>query len=109
MTYRLVLWLAIATLLGHVCGLEGAHAHGPHVASWASSADAHSAEPMAIHDASCEGLRPTSTSLSPDVGFLGTQPLAVSDDTVAAPVRAARLASPPGRHALFVLHGALLI
>jgi hypothetical protein len=108
MTYRIVLWLAVTMLLGHVCGLEGTRIHAPHVASWASSADAHPAEAEAIHDASCEGLKPT--SVSPDVGFLGTQPHAASDDTIAAPARGVWTLSPPARRApLFVLHGALLI
>jgi hypothetical protein len=108
MTHRVVLWLAVTALLGHVCGLEGTHTHAPQVTSSASSADAHPAEAAAIHDASCEGLKPTSAS--PDAGVRSSQPHAVSDEAIAEPARAAQIASaPPRYHALFVLHGALLI
>ena len=105
---QLVVLFALGTLLGHVCALEGGHAHPPHMASSASSADTHSGGSVAIHEGSCEGLKPTSTSSV--LRLIGSRPLAVSYLVVAAPATAAGIVSAPvPRQALFVLHGAALL
>jgi hypothetical protein len=63
---------------------------------------------VAIHEASCEGLKRTSTS--PALRLIGGRPLALPDSAEAAPASApGTTAAPVSRHALFVLHGALLI
>jgi hypothetical protein len=105
---RVVLLLALAALLGHVCALEGTHAHPPFESSSAGSADTHAAGSVAIHEASCDGLKPTSTS--PVLPPIGSRPLAVPHAAAAAPASAAGIVSAPARRSvLFVLHGALLI
>ena len=105
---RVLLLLVVAALLGHVCALEGGHAHPFHVASSAGAAHAESSGSVAAHEASCEGLKPTFAS--PVLRLIGSRLLAVSCLTVAAPATAAGMVSVPvPRHALFVLHGALRI
>jgi hypothetical protein len=76
--------------------------------SWAQSSNTQSGEAVASHGASCDGLKPTSTS--PDVALPGTRPRGASEDPLAAPPGTAWMVFPPVRcHALFMLHRALLI
>jgi len=106
--YRIVLSLAVAALLGHVCGLEDEQLDARQAVSWAQSSTTQSGEAVASHGASCDGLKPTSTS--PDVALPGTRPRGASEDAVAAPPGTAWMVFPPVRcHALFMLHRALLI
>ena len=107
---RVVLVVALAALLGHVCALETETAHGS--AEHARSTDAvpgHSGEaPPDVHAASCDGIKPT--SMGPLVSTVHSQPMAT--------VRLGRIWSrqSPGaasltisRPALFILHASLLI
>jgi hypothetical protein len=103
--YRIVLSLAVAALLGHVCGLEGEQVDARQAVSWAQSSNTQSGDAVARHGASCDGLKPTSTS--PHVALPGTRPRGASEDPIAAPSGTAWMVFPPVRcHALFMVHRA---
>jgi hypothetical protein len=108
--YRVVLVVALAALLGHVCALETETAHGS--VAHARSTDAvpgHSGEDAPdVHAASCDGIKPI--SMGPLISTVHSQPM--------ARVRLGRIWSRQSlgassfavsRPALFILHGSLLI
>jgi hypothetical protein len=105
---RLVVAFAVATLLGHVCGLDPGHHHLADASAGIGSASHDSGGRVAIDDASCESLKPESAW--PVMRTLDSQPLPFPGLAVPGSVRAGRAASAPGPHLpLFVLHAALLI
>ena len=107
---RVLLPVALAALLGHVCALEPGAAHGPTedaLSTRAPHTDPGGEDP-ALHVASCEGVRPT--SMAPLVSAIESEPMATG--------RLARIWSRPPlgasplpvpRPALFLLHASLLI
>jgi hypothetical protein len=105
---RLVVAFAVATLLGHVCGLEPGHHHLTDASAGIGSASHDSGGRVAIDDASCESLKPESAW--PVMRVIDGQPLPVPGPTVPGLPRVGRAADVPvPRLALFVLHAALLI
>jgi hypothetical protein len=105
---RFVVLFAVATLLGHVCGLEPGHHHLADASTWIGSAGPDSGGAVAIGEASCESLKPASAW--PGMRAVDSRPLPVLGPTVPSFVRARRAASASVQDvALFVLHAALLI
>jgi hypothetical protein len=105
---RLVVAFAVATLLGHVCGLEPGHHHLADASAAIGSAGPDSGGPMAIGEASCESLKPASAW--PVMRAVDSRPLPVPGPTVPGLPRVGRAADVPvPRLPLFVLHAALLI
>ena len=99
---------AVATMLGHVCGLEPGHHHLADASAWIGSAGPDSGGPVAIDEASCESLKPPSAW--PVMRAIDSQPLPVPGLAVPGLARAGQAASAPvPRPPLFVLHAALLI
>jgi len=107
---RVLLLVALAALLGHVCALESGAAHGA-IAEALSTRAPHTdpgGEDPALHLASCDGVKPT--SMAPLVSAVESGPMAT--------VRPARIWSRPlvgawplpvPRAALFLLHASLLM
>ena len=105
---RLVVLFAVATLLGHVCGLEPDHHHPANASVSIGSAGPDSGEPVAIEDASCESLPPASAW--PVMRAIDSPPLPVPGRAVQGLMRAEWASNVPvPRLPLFVLHAALLI
>lgn len=105
---RLVVLFAVATLLGHVCGLEPDHHHPANASVSIGSAGPDSGEPVAIEDASCESLKPASAW--PVMRAIDSPSLPVPGRAVQGLVRAEWASNVPvPRLPLFVLHAALLI
>jgi hypothetical protein len=115
-SYRLLagsglLAVVLAILLGHVCALEIASAHGPggHARAAAAAAphpDSGDEVPH-VHAASCDGIRPTSTGL---LSFADSRPMTTVRLTRGGswlPRAASSL--PVSRSRLFILHASLLI
>ena len=108
--WRVVLVVALACLLGHVCALETEAAHGPvgHTRSTFSAAAHPGREASDLHAASCDGIKPT--SMGPLVSTVDNRPMTT--------VRRGRIWSRSSlgvsffavsRPALFILHASLLI
>ena len=105
---RLVVAFAVATMLGHVCGLDPGHHHLADASAEIGSAGHDTGGRVAIDDASCESLKPASAW--PVMRAIDGQPLPVPGLAVPRSVRAGQAASVPvPRPPLFVLHAALLI
>jgi hypothetical protein len=105
---RLVVLFAVATLLGHVCGLEPDHHHLADASAGIDSAGPDSGGPAAIDEASCDSVKPT--TVWPVMRTIDNPPLPVPGLAVPGLVRAGRIADVPvPRLPLFVLHAALLI
>jgi hypothetical protein len=105
---RLVVLFAVATLLGHVCGLEPDHHHLADASAWIGSAGPDSGRSMTIDEASCDSVKPT--AVWPVIRPIDSQPPYVPDLVVPGSARAgwAPNVQVP-RLRLFVLHAALLI
>lgn len=105
---RLVVLFAVATLLGHVCGLEPDHHHLADATAWISPAGFDSGGAVTIDEASCDSVKPT--TVWPVIRPIDSQSLHVVDLVVPGSARAgwAPNVSVP-RLPLFVLHAALLI
>ena len=106
----MVLGVALAVLLGHVCALETEAAHGSAAHARSTAAvPVHSGEDAPdVHAASCDGIKPT--SMGPLVSTVHSRPMAT--------VHLGRIWSRPSRGvstlavsrpALFILHASLLI
>jgi hypothetical protein len=105
---RLVVLFAVGALLGHVCALEPNHHHLANASASIGSAGPDAGEPVAMEDASCEGLKPASAW--PVLRAIDSPPLSVPGRAVPGSVRAGRAASAlVPRPPLFLLHAALLI
>jgi hypothetical protein len=107
---RVVLVVALAALLGHVCALETEAAHGPaeHARSTAAAPAHPGGDASDLHVASCDGIKPT--SMGPLVSAVDSRPVPT--------VPLGRIWSRPSpgasslavsRPALFILHASLLI
>jgi hypothetical protein len=104
--------VALAALLGHVCALEIASAHGsvghaPAAAEGASHPHSGNDVPH-VHTASCDGIRPTSTGFLlslPDSGPMTTVRVTRSGSYL--PREASSLPVSPAQ--LFILHASLRI
>ena len=104
---RLVVAFAVATLLGHVCGLDPGHHHLADASAPLGSASHDSGGRVAIYDASCESLKPESAW--PVMRAIDGQPLPVPGPIVAWFAEGGRAADVPvPRLPLWVLHAALL-
>jgi hypothetical protein len=108
--YRVLLVVALAVLLGHVCAPETGAVHGS--AEHARSTDAvpvHSGEAAPdVHAASCDGIKPT--PMGPLVSTVHSRPMTIghlgqiwSRQTLGASSLAVT------RPALFMLHASLLL
>jgi hypothetical protein len=105
---RLVVLFAVATLLGHVCGLEPDHHHLADASAWIGSAGPDSGGPVTIDEASCDSVKPT--TVWPVIRPIDSQPLHVADLVVPGSARAGWAPNVPVPCLrLFVLHAALLI
>lgn len=107
---RVVLVVALAALLGHVCALETDAAHGlaEHARSAGAAPEHQGPEASDLHVASCDGIKPT--SMGPLVSTVDSRPMAT--------VRLGRIWPRPflgvsslavSRPPLFILHASLLI
>jgi hypothetical protein len=105
--YRLVVLFAVATLLGHVCGLEPDH-YLVDASAWIGSAGPDSGGSVAIDEASCDSVKPT--TVWPVIRPIDNQPVHVAGLVVPGSARAGWAPNVPvPRLRLFVLHAALLI
>jgi hypothetical protein len=105
---RLVVLFAVATLLGHVCGLEPDHHHLADASVWIGSAASDVGGPVTIDEASCDSVKPT--TVWPVIRPIDNQPLHVPGLAVPGSARAGWAQNVPvPRLRLFVLHAALLI
>jgi hypothetical protein len=106
---RVVLVVALAALLGHVCALEIEAVHWPieHTRSTETVPAHRGADTPDLHVASCDGVKPTSTG--PLVSTIENRPMPARLARIwsRAPLAAAPLFVP--RPALFILHASLLI
>jgi hypothetical protein len=107
---RVVVLFAVATLLGHVCGLEPGHHHQADASTGIGSPGPDSGGPVAIDGASCESLKPAAGWPGPVVRAIDSQPLHVPDLVEPGSTRGGWAPNVPvPRLRLFVLHAALLI
>lgn len=104
---RLVTLFAVATLLGHVCGLEPGHPHLADASTWIGSPGIDSGGPVAIDEASCESLK--SASAWPVMRAIDSRPLPVPGLACGSAMAGRDADVPIPRLPLFVLHAALLI
>ena len=105
---RLVVLFAVATLLGHVCGLDPDHHHLADASAWIDSAGPDSGRPVAIDEASCESLK--SASAWPVMRAVDSRPFPVPGLAARGSASGGRAADVPiPRLPLFVLYAALLI
>jgi hypothetical protein len=105
---RWAVLFAVATLLGHVCGLEPGHHHLADASAWISPGGPDSGGPVTIEAASCDSVKPT--TVWPVIRPIDGQPLQVADLVEPGSARADWAPNVPvPRLRLFVLHAALLI
>jgi hypothetical protein len=104
---RGVLAVALAALLGHVCGLELEAASGP--AKQTRSVPAHPGEDAPdAHAASCDGIKPA--SMAPLVSTVDSRPMAIGPlGRIWSRLSRGASSLAVSRPALFILHASLLI